>query len=178
MSRTYLRGDMYYADLGRGIGSEQEGYRPVVIIQNNKGNKHSPTVIVAAISSKVGVKPKLPTHHFISAGNGLDLPSIILMEQIRTLDKRRLAKYIGRLKKEHIQGMNHALAVSIGLTEPTPQKLTICLCGACADAFRSTGAFALRKVTPGQAEKEVCAYCKQGAGERYVVRPRAGKGSV
>ncbi|MDE7171358.1 MAG: type II toxin-antitoxin system PemK/MazF family toxin, partial [Oscillospiraceae bacterium] len=145
MSRTYLRGDMYYADLGRGVGSEQEGYRPVVIIQNNKGNKHSPTVIVAAISSKVGVKPKLPTHYFINAENGLELPSIILMEQIRTLDKHRLAKYIGRLAPKHIRGMNHALAVSIGLTSPIPGKLTLCLCGACADAFRGTGAFTLRK---------------------------------
>lgn len=115
MSRTYLRGDIYYADLGRGIGSEQEGYRPVVIIQNNKGNRHSPTVIVAAISSKVGVKPKLPTHYFINAECGLELPSIVLMEQIRTLDKQRLTKYIGRLTKEHIQGMNHALAVSVDL---------------------------------------------------------------
>ena len=167
MSRTYLRGDMYYADLGRGVGSEQEGYRPVVIIQNNTGNRHSPTVIVAAISSKVGVKPKLPTHYFINAENGLDLPSIVLMEQIRTLDKRRLTKYIGRLDKEHIRGMNHALAVSIGLIEPIPSKLTLCLCGACADAFRGTGAFALRKVTPEQAEKEMCAYCKQQVGERY-----------
>ncbi len=178
MSRTYLRGDMYYADLGRGIGSEQEGYRPVVIIQNNKGNKHSPTVIVAAISSKVGVKPKLPTHYFINAEDGLELSSIVLMEQIRTLDKRRLAKYIGRLSNKHIRGLNHALAVSIGLTKPIPGKLTLCLCGACADAFRGTGAFALRKITPGQAEKEVCAYCKQEAGEWYAVRPKAGKGSV
>ena len=178
MSRTYLRGDMYYADLGRGVGSEQEGYRPVVIIQNNTWNRHSPTVSVAAISSKVGVKPKLPTHYFINAENGLDLPSIVLMEQLRTLDKRRLAKYIGRLGKEHISGMNHALAVSIGLIEPVPHKLTLCLCGACANAFRGTGAFALRKITPEQAEKEVCAYCKHGAGERYAVRPQTGKGSV
>lgn len=178
MSRTYLRGDMYYADLGRGIGSEQEGYRPVVIIQNNKGNKHSPTVIVAAISSKVGVKPKLPTHYYINAECGLELPSIVLMEQIRTMDKHRLAKYIGRLSSEHIRGMNHALAVSIGLTKPIPGKLTLCLCGACADAFRGTGAFALRKVKPEQAEKEVCAYCKQEVGERYAVRSRAGMGSV
>ena len=178
MSRTYLRGDMYYADLGRGVGSEQEGYRPVVIIQNNKGNKHSPTVIVAAISSKVGVKPKLPTHYFINAENGLDLPSIVLMEQIRTLDKRRLTKYIGRLGKEHIQGMNHALAVSIGLIESIPSKLILSLCGACADAFHGTGAFALRRVTPQQAEKEMCVYCKQGTGEHYAVRPKAGKGSV
>ena len=176
MSRTYLRGDMYYADLGRGVGSEQEGYRPVVIIQNNTGNRHSPTVIVAAISSKVGVKPKLPTHYFINAENGLDLPSIVLMEQIRTLDKRRLAKYIGRLGKEHIRGMNHALAVSIGLIEPMPSKLTLCLCGACADAFRGTGAFALRKVTLEQAEKEMCAYCKQRAGSDYAVIRRNQEG--
>ena len=178
MSRTYLRGDMYYADLGRGVGSEQEGYRPVVIIQNNKGNRHSPTVIVAAISSKVGVKPKLPTHYFINAENGLDLPSIVLMEQIRTLDKRRLTKYIGRLGKEHIRGMNHALAVSIGLIEPVSSKLTLCLCSACADAFRGTGAFALRKVTPEQAEKGICVYCKHGAGEWYAVQPQMGKGSL
>ena len=132
MSRTYLRGDMYYADLGRGIGSEQEGYRPVVIIQNNKGNKHSPTVIVAAISSKVGIKPKLPTHYFVNAECGLERPSIVLMEQIRTLDKRRLTKYIGRLTKEHIQGMNHALAVSVGLTHTSIQSVNMCLCSPCA----------------------------------------------
>ena len=68
MNRTYLRGDMYYADLGRGIGSEQEGYRPVLILQNNTGNKYSPTVIVAAISSKVDAKAKLPTHYLLQAG--------------------------------------------------------------------------------------------------------------
>ena len=178
MSRTYLRGDMYYADLGQGIGSEQAGYRPVVIIQNNTGNKHSPTVIVAAISSKAGVKPKLPTHYFINAECGLKLPSIVLMEQIRTLDKQRLTKYIGRLSSEHIQGLNHALAVSVGLSKPIPGKLTLCLCSACADAFRGTGAFALQKVTHGQAEKEVCAYCKRGTGERYAVRSKAGRGSI
>lgn len=169
MSRTYLRGDMYYADLGRGVGSEQEGYRPVVIIQNNKGNQHSPTVIVAAISGKAGVKPKLPTHHFINAECGLELPSIVLMEQIRTLDKRRLTKYIGRLSKEHIRGMDHSLAVSVGLIEPVPSKLTLCLCGACADAFRGTGAFTLRKVAPEQAEKGCCIYCNRNPGEGYLV---------
>jgi len=169
MSRTYQRGDMYYADLGRGIGSEQEGHRPVVIIQNNTGNKYSPTVIVAAISSKVGVKPKLPTHYFINAENGLELPSIILLEQIRTIDKQRLAKYIGRLNQGHIRGMNHALAVSIGLIEAIPSKLTLCLCGACADAFRSTGAFALQEITPGQAEKRPCIYCGNNLGTDYTV---------
>ena len=88
MNRTYLRGDMYYADLGRGIGSEQEGYRPVLILQNDTGNKHSPTVIVAAISSKVDAKAKLPTHYLLKAENGLELPSLVLMEQLRTIDKK------------------------------------------------------------------------------------------
>ena len=176
MSRTYLRGDMYYADLGQGVGSEQAGYRPVVIMQNNKGNKHSPTVIVAAISSKAGVKPKLPTHYFINAECGLKLPSIVLMEQIRTLDKQRLAKYIGRLSSKHIQGLNHALAVSVGLSKPIPGKLTLCLCGACADAFRGTGAFALREAVPGQAEKEICVYCHQRSGTDYELAPIRGKG--
>lgn len=171
MNRTYQRGDMYYADLGRGIGSEQEGYRPVVIIQNNLGNKHSPTVIIAAISSRVGVKPKLPTHYYINAEDGLELPSIILLEQIRTVDKRRLTTYIGRLRKEHINGMNHALAVSIDLIEAIPQKLTFCLCGACADAFRGTGIFALQRTHLQQAEKGFCIYCRKDLGETYELIP-------
>lgn len=76
MNHTYLRGDLYYADLGRGIGSEQQGNRPVVIIQNNVGNKHSPTVIVAAISSKVGAKAKLPTHYYMGGRQrpGMSVP--------------------------------------------------------------------------------------------------------
>ena len=106
MSRTYLRGDMYYADLGRGVGSEQEGYRPVLIIQNNTGNKYSTTVIVAAISSKVNAKAKLPTHYLLKAENGLELPSIVLLEQLRTIDKRRLENYIGRLDEYHIRRIN------------------------------------------------------------------------
>ena len=109
MNRTYLRGDMYYADLGRGIGSEQEGYRPVVIIQNNTGNKYSPTVIVAAISSKVDAKAKLPTHYLLKAESGLELPSLVLLEQLRTIDKKRLETYIGRLEEKHIRRIDHAL---------------------------------------------------------------------
>ena len=93
MTQTYMRGDMYYADLGQGVGSEQNGHRPVLIIQNNTGNKHSPTVIIAAISSKIGVKPKLPTHYYMDAEYGLQLPSVVLLEQLRTIDKGRLESY-------------------------------------------------------------------------------------
>ena len=116
MKKTYLRGDLYYADLGKGIGSEQKGYRPVLIIQNNVGNKHSPTVIIAAITSRVGVKAKLPTHYFVNTESGLEAPSIVLLEQIRTIDKKRLDSYIGHLSDNHIDGIDKALAVSVGLS--------------------------------------------------------------
>ena len=169
MNETYLRGDMYYADLGDGIGSEQKGCRPVLIIQNNTGNKHSPTVIVAAISSKVGVKAKLPTHYYIGAASGLQMPSIVLLEQLRTIDKLRLDTYIGRLPDQHIRGVNHALAISVGLIAPAPKKLTLCLCSVCADNFRNTDAFALRRTDPQQAALDICTYCNHRKGLDYEV---------
>jgi mRNA interferase MazF len=115
MNGTYLRGEMYFADLMQGVGSEQNGRRPIVIIQNNVGNKYSPTVIVASITSKAGVKAKLLTHYYIGAENGLELPSVALLEQLRTIDKRRMDSYIGKLPQKHIDGINHALAVSLDL---------------------------------------------------------------
>ena len=117
MSETYRRGDMYYADLGQGIGSEQKGIRPVIIIQNDVGNKHSPTVIIAAVTSKAHAKAKQPTHCCIDAGNGLELPSIVLLEQIRTIDKRRLREHMGRLDDKQMSMVDDAIAVSFGLPE-------------------------------------------------------------
>ena len=172
MNHTYLRGDLYYADLGRGIGSEQQGNRPVVIIQNNVGNKHSPTVIVAAISSKVGVKAKLPTHYYMEAVSGLECPSLVLLEQIRTIDKRRLSNYIGRLDDRHIRGINHALAVSVGLIEEVPENLIMCLCPACANNFYGTGSYYLKRVNPAQQERDICTYCGQRPGFDYEVVKR------
>ena len=113
--KKILRGDMFYANLGRGIGSEQKGYRPVLVIQNDVGNKFSPTVIVASITSRVGIKAKLPTHYFINTEDGLQAPSIILLEQIRTIDKKRLDSYIGPLSPKNIEGVNEALSISVGL---------------------------------------------------------------
>ena len=169
MNKTYLRGEMYYADLGKGVGSEQEGYRPVVIIQNDVGNKHSPTVIVASISSRISGKKKLPTHYYMNAEDGLREPSMILLEQIRTIDKRRLGQRIGKLSDKHIAGLNNALAVSVGLIEPEPQKLTLCLCGTCANNFYGTGAFVLKRVDPDAVEKDTCTYCGQRRGYDYTV---------
>lgn len=173
MNRTYHRGDMYYADLGRGIGSEQEGYRPVLIIQNNTGNKYSSTVVVAAISSKVDAKAKLPTHYLLKAENGLELPSLVLLEQLRTIDKRRLQSYIGRLDEYHIRRINRALAVSVGLIEEIPKNLIMCLCPACAHNFYGTGSYYLRRVNPHQAQRDVCTYCGQNVGYDYEVVKKA-----
>ena len=110
------RGDMFYADLSPVVGSEQGGVRPVLIIQNDVGNRHSPTVIAAAITSQTG-KNKLPTHIEIgSQNNGLKADSIILTEQIRTIDKSRLKEKIGHIDdKNIIDELNNALGVSFGL---------------------------------------------------------------
>lgn len=169
MNRTYLRGDMYYANFEKGIGSEQAGYRPVLIIQNNVGNRHSPTVIVAALTDATNNKSKLPTHYYLPANNGLKMPSIVLLEQLRTIDKRRLESYIGSLPEKDIKGINHALAVSVGLIEPIPDKLILCLCRACADNFYGTGAYYLKRVDPEQTANDTCTYCNQRKGFDYKV---------
>lgn len=109
------RGDIFYADLRPVIGSEQGGIRPVLIIQNNTGNKHSPTVICAAITSKMN-KAKLPTHVEISAKeNGIAKDSVILLEQVRTIDKSRLKEKMCHLDGEIIEKIDKALAISFSI---------------------------------------------------------------
>lgn len=111
------RGDIFYADLSPVVGSEQGGLRPVLIIQNDVGNRYSPTVIAAAITSRMG-KTKLPTHIDIYADRvGLSKDSVILLEQIRTLDKRRLREKMGHLDEAVMEEVNNAIAVSFGLHE-------------------------------------------------------------
>ena len=111
------RGDIYYADLSPVVGSEQGGMRPVLIIQNDVGNRYSPTVIAAAITSKMG-KSRLPTHIDIYADKaGLAKNSVVLLEQIRTLDKRRLKEKMGHLDEAAMNEINNAIAVSFGLFE-------------------------------------------------------------
>lgn len=109
------RGDIYYADLSPVIGSEQGGLRPVLIVQNDVGNKYSPTVIAAAITSKMN-KTKLPTHIDVLGENaGLARDSIILLEQIRTIDKKRLKEKMGHLDEATMINVNSAIQVSFGL---------------------------------------------------------------
>jgi mRNA interferase MazF len=107
------RGEMYFADLSPTVGSEQQGFRPVLILSNDKGNRHNPTAVVAAITGKP--KKKLPTHYMLPALRGLSIPSVVLLEQIRTIDKRRLRTYIGTLDEITMRGIDHAIVVSMGL---------------------------------------------------------------
>jgi mRNA interferase MazF len=109
------RGDIYYADLSPVIGSEQGGMRPVLIIQNNVGNKYSPTVIVAAITTKIE-KGKMPTHVEVGADKGLEKNSVVLLEQIRTIDKQRLRDQVTQLDNKTMTMVDDALAISVGLS--------------------------------------------------------------
>ena len=112
---TVHRGDIYYADLSPVVGSEQGGMRPVLIVQNDIGNKHSPTVIAAAITSRLD-KAKLPTHIEVGGGTcGLEKDSVVSLEQIRTLDKKRLKEKMGTLDVSSMSAVNSALSISFGL---------------------------------------------------------------
>ncbi|MEG0546090.1 MAG: type II toxin-antitoxin system PemK/MazF family toxin [Oscillospiraceae bacterium] len=112
---TIKRGEIYYADLSPVVGSEQGGVRPVLIVQNDVGNKFSPTVIAAAITSQK-YKTQLPTHISVNADNcGLQKDSIVLLEQVRTLDKKRLKEKMGNLPDGEMNKINRALSVSFGL---------------------------------------------------------------
>ena len=118
MDETVKRGDIFYADLSPVVGSEQGGTRPVLIVQNDMGNRHSPTVIAAAITSQTG-KARLPTHIELSGHDvGLTKDSVVLLEQIRTIDKKRLREHMGRLDEAMMNQVDSAIAVSFGLHTP------------------------------------------------------------
>ena len=111
------RGDIYYADLDPTVGSELGGIRPVLVLQNNLGNRHSPTVIVAAITSRTG-KAKLPTHVPIrSAVSRLYKDSVVLLEQVRTIDRSRLREHLGAIEQVDIDAVDEALEISVGLAD-------------------------------------------------------------
>lgn len=109
------RGDIFYADLGEKVGSEQGGTRPVLILQNNTGNANSPTVVVAILTSKIK-KMHLPTHVYLGERFGLTEESIVMLEQIATLDRKRLRGYVGTLDAKAINKVEDALRISLGLT--------------------------------------------------------------
>lgn len=114
----YRRGDVYLANLDPYIGSEQGGTRPVVVLQNNTGNYYCPTLIVAPITSKENKKRSQPTHYYAEHIYGLDMPGIVLLEQIKTIDKRRVKKYMGRMSRHQMDEIGEAIETSLGLYVP------------------------------------------------------------
>lgn len=115
---NYRRGDIYLVDLGTNVGSEQGGCRPVLVLQNDVGNHFGPTLIVAPISSRYWKKSKQPTHSLIEGISNLSSPSVVLAEQLLTIDKVRVMKYLGKVPEEQMQGIDKAVKVSLGLEQP------------------------------------------------------------
>lgn len=111
----FRRGEIYFADLDPHYGSEQGGKRPVIVIQNNTGNKFAPTVIVAAVTSKVSKKPNQPTHVLIEKNPAFSRPSVVLLEQIFTIDKERIQRLLGRTTPDEMYQINEALMNSLDL---------------------------------------------------------------
>ena len=111
----YIRGDIYYANMGPHVGSEQGGERPVVVLQNDMGNKHSSTLIIATLTSKVDKKLNLPTHVLLDQNPGLKVPSIVQLEQIFTIDKRRVQRFAGQTSSEEMDRIEAALKISLGM---------------------------------------------------------------
>lgn len=115
---NYHRGDIYLVDLGTNIGSEQGGCRPVLLVQNDIGNHFGPTLIVAPVSSRYWKKSKQPTHTLIEEIQNLSSPSVVLTEQLLTIDKVRVMKYLGKVPEDQMQNVNKAVMVSLGLKQP------------------------------------------------------------
>lgn len=113
---NYSRGDIYYANMDPSVGSEQGGERPVVVLQNDKGNQHSPTLIIATLTSRVDKKRHLPTHVLLDQNPGLKVPSVVQLEQIFTIDKCRLQRFVGQTSAEEMKRIEAALKISLGLT--------------------------------------------------------------
>ena len=163
------RGEIYHADLNPVFGSEQGGYRPVLIIQNNRGNQHSPTVIVAAITSQP--KTKLPTHVPINGIRGLEKESFVLLEQIRTVDKRRLDDYVGRLNRDQMNRVEKALRTSMEIKK-LDKPVLMCLCPMCAKPFYNSKEHFIIRADRDQTIKETCMYCNVRQGYDYLIRKK------
>lgn len=114
----YRRGDLYLVDLGAPIGSKQGGVRPVVVLQNDTGNFYAPTITVAPLTSKINKKKRLPTHYLLRKAKGLERPSTVLAEQIDTCDKTSVIRYLGKVSRSQMRGIDEAVRVQLGYYIP------------------------------------------------------------
>lgn len=161
------RGSIFFADLNPVQGSEQGGYRPVLIIQNNIGNAYSPTVIIAPITSRI--KTKLPTHVRLKEMKGLEKHSVVLLEQIRTLDKKRLDERIGYLNLYEMRKVDEALRVSVGMKK-LDKPIVLTLCPVCAKPFYESEEHYIKRADLYQKRKEECMFCNLRMGYDYLIR--------
>lgn len=166
-------GDIYYCDFGESVGSVQSGYRPVVVLQTNALNKNSPTVLVALITSVIK-KPDMNTHVLIGKEYGLKTDSMILLEQIRTIDKNlQLREYVGHisnfdLKNAIKRGVKYAM--SIPTKPPIKRKgYILTLCPTCSKEYYSSGDFVIKRMDSFQVEKFICENCRTEYGYDYFV---------
>jgi mRNA interferase MazF len=170
MSRRIVRGDVYYAELDPVIGSEQGGLRPVLVLQNNNGNAYAPTVIVAAITSRV--KPILPTHLPLSCTGALKNGSVVLLEQLRTIDKLRLRRYVCSVGPATLRLVESALAVSLGMGHrglSSRSVMVMVLCSVCKGNFED-GGLHLHPLSDTHDARETCDYCGMRTGYTYEVK--------
>ena len=167
MQKIIKRGDIYFADLNPVVGSEQGGVRPVLTIQNDKGNRHSPTVIVAPITARN--KPDMVTHVLLKELSGLKKTSIVLLEQIRTIDRKRLGDYIGMVTDVQMAAVNHAITISLGLNRKPKEPVELSLCSICVEQFYQSGCYHIARVDKEQRQKEICTYCGVRHGFDYRI---------
>lgn len=168
-------GDIYYYDLGTANGSVQSKLRPVLIIQNNVGNENGPTTVVAAISSVVK-KMYLPTHILLDPSCGLREKSIVMLEQVKTVDKKDLMEHVGEITdKATIEAIKRGIAIEMGVIEcpkPTQKKLILSLCPKCRSAYLDIPGNRIRRVDYLQVEKEKCDMCQRAFGFDYYIKKR------
>ncbi|HBT63989.1 MAG TPA: Growth inhibitor [Ruminococcaceae bacterium] len=178
MHENCKRGNIFYADLSPVIGSEQGGVRPVLVVQNDTGNRFSPTVIVAAITSRPK-KGDLPTHVSLSRAYGLSEDSMVMLEQIRTIDKRRLKNFIGCVDDEVMDYIDEALGISVGLEEERhPDEMELCLFQTCANQFYNSPDHIIKRTDPFQQVKDDCTYCQVRRGYDYRIWNKKRKGGA
>jgi mRNA interferase MazF len=167
------RGDIFYADLNPVVGSEQGGVRPVLVIQNDVGNKYSPTVIAAAITSQPK-KHSMPTHVDVAQQYGFSEDSMVMLEQIRTIDKSRLDIFVGRLDKNVMKKIDEALEISVGLSKQPNwnNAILLCLCPTCAGEFYNTPNYYIKRADINQTTKSTCTRCNVRQGYDFLVVQR------
>lgn len=172
-TQTVKRFEIYLYDFGSMPGSVQNGIRPALIIQDNRFNENSPTTIVAAITSVIK-KERLPSHIFLGQEFGLSKPSMVMLEQIRTVNQSELGEYIGAVTDPYLTKiLGRGIKKTLGMWDFAPRDKTAirCLCPQCAESYRNTRSFIIRRLDPFQKAKDACDRCNR-PGWDYVVLDR------